>query len=227
MKIATWNIERLAHKKELNQILSTIEQINADVLVLTEYDERVKPNYKEWLYTPTPPDTFYSTRLGYVTYAQTEHRIAIYTNYRIVRQYPTFDKHTSLCVEIKTEEGNLIVYGTIMGVFGNNHFSFRNDLEEQCKDFARLAAYGKNMCICGDFNMSFVDNYYHTKEGRGKVLASMEENQLQLVTEKQKECVDHIAISKKFLFGKQLLVEEWNKDKALSDHCAIAVTFSS
>ena len=40
MKIATWNVERLKHKRSLNEIISVCEQIQADILVLTETDER-------------------------------------------------------------------------------------------------------------------------------------------------------------------------------------------
>ena len=46
MKIATWNIERLKKKKYLPEIISEIEKINADILVLTETDSQILPeNY--------------------------------------------------------------------------------------------------------------------------------------------------------------------------------------
>ncbi|PNH18632.1 hypothetical protein B6K86_08490 [Lachnospiraceae bacterium] len=43
MKIATWNIERLKHKKALAEIMSSIDEIKADILVLTETDQRLHP----------------------------------------------------------------------------------------------------------------------------------------------------------------------------------------
>ena len=46
MKIATWNVERLKKKKYLREILSEIEKINANVLILTETDSQILPeNY--------------------------------------------------------------------------------------------------------------------------------------------------------------------------------------
>ena len=46
MKIATWNVERLKKKKYLPEIISEIEKINADILVLTETDSQILPeNY--------------------------------------------------------------------------------------------------------------------------------------------------------------------------------------
>ena len=46
MKIATWNVERLKNKKYLHEILSEIEKIDADILILTETDSQILPeNY--------------------------------------------------------------------------------------------------------------------------------------------------------------------------------------
>ena len=44
MKIATWNVERLKRKSELDKINSIIDEIDADIFVLTETDERIKPS---------------------------------------------------------------------------------------------------------------------------------------------------------------------------------------
>ena len=58
-----------------------------------------------------------------------------------------YDARTALCVELETERGSLLVYGTIIGIFGNRHPNFKQDLVEQVKDFKRLAGFGKTaMC---------------------------------------------------------------------------------
>ena len=36
MKIATWNVERLKHQTSLDKMISAIEAVQADILVLTE-----------------------------------------------------------------------------------------------------------------------------------------------------------------------------------------------
>ena len=41
MTIATWNLERLKYNREVVEIISILENLNADILVLTEYDEKV------------------------------------------------------------------------------------------------------------------------------------------------------------------------------------------
>ena len=43
MKIGTWNLERLKYYKKTAEITSLLESQNCDILVLTEYDERIKP----------------------------------------------------------------------------------------------------------------------------------------------------------------------------------------
>ena len=45
MKIATWNVERLKHIAALDAIQSICNSLDADILVLTETDERLSPDY--------------------------------------------------------------------------------------------------------------------------------------------------------------------------------------
>ena len=45
MRIATWNVERLKHKNQLDLIHEACIAAEADILVLTETDERVVPAY--------------------------------------------------------------------------------------------------------------------------------------------------------------------------------------
>ena len=76
--IATWNIERLKHKKQINTIISECESLGADILILTETDTSVKPDFKYFFQTEllqgiTEP----------VIYNDTESRVSIFTNYEI------------------------------------------------------------------------------------------------------------------------------------------------
>ena len=41
MRIATWNIERLKHKANIDRVYEEIENAAADILVLTETDSMV------------------------------------------------------------------------------------------------------------------------------------------------------------------------------------------
>lgn len=122
MRIATWNIERLKHKANIGRIYEEIENAAADILVLTETDNSVSIDYEYCYSTPilskTQPDY----------YGKTENRVSIFTNCPCVREYDTFDKRTAICVELDTGESNLLVYGTIIGVFGNREKTFKSDI---------------------------------------------------------------------------------------------------
>lgn len=217
MKIATWNVERLKHQKDLDKIMLACEQLQADILVLTETDHRIHPSFKYCIHTPPPAEI----QPGH--YKDTENRISIYTNYKCVQQHTTYDRYTALCVELETERGNLLVYGTIIGIYGNRHKSFQQDLLKQVDDFRRLSAGQHSLCICGDFNCSFSDNYYFTSWGRNTILQSLEANHIELLTKGACECIDHLAVSEHFTSGSTVHVTEWNSDKRLSDHKGILV----
>lgn len=219
MRIATWNVERLKHMKSLGEIINICNNVRADILILTETDRQIKPDYKFCFHTPLLADE------NSAFYKETENRVSIFTNYPCIRQHATFDAYTSLCVELETERGNLLVYGTIIGIYGNRHPSFQEDLEKQVADLHGLASKGDGLCFSGDYNCSFADNYYFTKDGREILTDSLEKNGLCLLTKAQRECIDHIAISKRFLTTENIQVEEWNVDKRLSDHKGILAEF--
>lgn len=219
MKIATWNIERLKHRNMLGEILNAIDEISADILVLTETDQRINPEYLFCHKTPSAaicqPDI----------YEPTENRVSIYTNYPFIRQYSTYDANTALCIELKTEKGNLIVYGTIIGVYGNRHPSFMPDLMKQMEDLRRISKLDTAICFCGDFNCSFADNYYFTSAGRSAISRTLADCDLTLITEQQPECIDHIALTNGFIEDAEPEIKEWNQSKKLSDHKGITVAF--
>ena len=230
MKIATWNVERLKHQDSLDKILSAINDTQADILVLTETDERIKPNYRYAFHTPqlcaAPSDYHIPGRYkDYAVgdfYKSTENRVSVYTNYPCVNRCETYDKYTAICVELETPAENLLVYGTIVGILGNRDESFNQDLLLQVRDYERLSK-AENFCICGDFNCSFPDNYYFTNFGRKTFSESFADNNITLLTGNQPECTDHIAVSKKFVGETKVNISEWNLDKSLSDHKGIVV----
>lgn len=229
MKIATWNVERLKHIKEKDKLLSEIEKIRADILVLTETDERLHPNYPYCYSTPLLKEI----RPDY--YKETENRVSIYSKYECVKEYHTYDKYTAICIEFETEYGRLAVYGTIIGIFGNREKTFKDDLIKQMEDIRRLSEEGVRLCVTGDYNLTFSDNYYYTKFGRETVLKCFKESRINVMTAHRKECIDHIAIQDDYLYYGKLKpspdnrswkqselvvsnVDEWNMDRTLSDH---------
>jgi len=217
MRIATWNIERLKHKTDIVLLNSMLEELKADILVLTETDNRVAPtNYKFCIQTPK------LTEIQSDNYLESENRITLYTNYEIIRQHETYDRYTSLCVELKTEHRTLIVYGTIIGIYGNRNKNFNADLSQQIHDIEKLSKE-TNFCFIGDYNTSFGDNYYFTHNGRNELNNVFKDCKLNLLTRDIVECIDHIAISENFTTNMEIVIGEWNLDKSLSDHKGIYV----
>ena len=216
MTIATWNVERLKHGAD--KIAEACKAINADILVLTETDERLELPYSH---------CFTTERDKMQLYRETERRVIVYTNYPEIKRYSTYDSTRSLCVGLDTEYGKLLVYGIVIGPFGNRHPSFLEDARSQAKDFELVAQAGMNLCYIGDFNCSFSDNYYFTGKGREVILDTLNKNGLRLVTAEQPECVDHIALTAGMTDGTEMLIEEWKQDKQLSDHKGILVKLSS
>ena len=222
MRIATWNVERLKHKRELENIKSICNDFNADIFVLTETDEQIKLNHKIFFQTPKLSEAPSSYFLPAI-YKNSENRVTIFTNYNPVKIYKTYDKFTVICIELETEFGNLLVYGTIIGISGNRNKNFKQDLLKQIEDFKILSK--KNICIVGDYNLSFADNYYFTNFGRDTLLKNFDKLKIEILTKNCAECIDHIAISKNFLVGRKFSFGEWNLEKNLSDHKGIFVNF--
>ena len=217
MKIGTWYLVRLKHYKKVPEITTLLENQNCDILVLTEYDERIKPKGFEFEIA-----TKNLSELESENYRETEKRVKIFSKYEITKEFETFNSFTSCAAEFKTEIGNLIVYGTIIGIFGNRNQNFKNDLSKQIEDYRKFAET-KNLCIIGDYNISFCDNYYFTNGGRTELNKSFAENEITNLTQNKTETIDHIAISKKFIANSKVEIAEWNCSKELSDHKGISV----
>ena len=78
MKIGTWNIERLKHYKNSNEITYLLEKQNCDILVLTEYDEKIKPKGFEFEIA-----TKCLAQLNSEFYRANEKRVKIFSKYKL------------------------------------------------------------------------------------------------------------------------------------------------
>ena len=215
MRIATWNIDRL--HKSISEIEKQIEIVNADILVLTETDSRLQLKY---------PYSCFSSKLcelDSALYSATESRIAIYSKFPVASQLQTYNSYETLAVEIMSENSRFLIYGIVMGAFGNRRPEFIGEVQNQMRDIERFYYKKKAICVCGDFNLSFSDNYYFTEKGRRTVLEAFSKYELNISTAGQKECIDHIAVSESLLKNHKIIVGEWNHNKKLSDHKGVYV----
>jgi endonuclease/exonuclease/phosphatase family metal-dependent hydrolase len=220
VKIATWNIERPSESsKERNaKIVAALKEIDADILILTETNSLIQPG-EEY-------SSFATTSLGLLDephYKDGENRTTVWSKYPVHRYIKTYDSFTSICVGIRTPLGELNVYGTIIGIYGNRNESFKVDLEMQLADWRRICSMA-DICVAGDLNISFADNYYYTKDGRQKIDACFKQMRVHNLTREIPENIDHIAISESFLKSVARKTKVWNEDKKLSDHIGVCLS---
>jgi endonuclease/exonuclease/phosphatase family metal-dependent hydrolase len=216
MKIATWNIKRpTKNDKRIPLILDILKTVNADILILTETNE--------FLSLDNDYNCFHSTNAKETFYKEGEKRVSIYSKYNSLGHIKTFRDDTSICTILETPLGDLAVYGTIIGIEGNRKPNFEEDLDQQLLDFEKIANEN-NLCISGDFNISFGDNYYFTENGRQKINDSFAKLDLKNLTSEISQNIDHIALTKNFITGKSITFDTWNLDKTLSDHIGVSIT---
>ena len=217
MKILTWNLERPTSKTP--QILDVLAQYDADILVLTETDQKVNLGPMYQLVGTKPLVEGYDG----IPYRKSENRVSIWSKFEIVEKLVTYDAHTSVCCSIKTRMGSLIVYGTIIGVFGGTNPRFKAELDSQLQELGKLSE-GKSICFIGDYNITFSGRAYPSHEARRKVNAFFERYSFINTTAQLADGVDHIAIGRDFIEGCSLSLNTWNHDKSLSDHVGVCLT---
>ena len=220
MKILNFNVERLLNKLKVEPIMQIIESYKADIVILTETNsEKIKLNSSYFCQHSAPLSKNHDD-VDY--YRNGENRVSIYSKYPIIRKIYTSDEFTSLAVQVETNFGNLIIYGTIIGVFGYSadKCRFIKDFENQAIDFENIFK-NNNVCLVGDFNISMTGRAYPSKEYRDKLNKIIDEYKLDDSTGAIENNVDHILISKKFIGNLKLKVEKFNADKKLSDHIGI------
>jgi hypothetical protein len=132
MKLSLWNLMRPNSKTvSRNSIfLDKLTSINPDIIILTETNSIINPvkHYNSISTTPLPE--LYEN----IQYQPGENRVTIYSKYPILKQIPTADSYSSVCAEIATPYGPLIIYGTIIGSLGGLLDPFKSDLEKQTAD---------------------------------------------------------------------------------------------
>jgi len=217
VKIITWNLERPTEKslKKNTAIIEQLKKLDADIVILTETNKCIDlSNEYHYLHTTEPTGN----------YAKGEVRSTIISKYPFLEEYATYDLATSVCSSIETPLGVIIVYGTIVGIYGNREASFTPDLEKQIQDWNSLAKKG-DLCIAGDLNMSFSDNIYYTKKGREMFLDAFEKLGLRNITAELPNNIDHIVISSDLIKNQTISYTTWF-DRALSDHQGVMISIS-
>lgn len=234
LRIATWNLERptLNGWKKNPGINEKIREIDADIWILTETNASIIPSSSRF------------PQAGYVSLAslptkELSHKLgesctAIWSRYGIRQAIRTFEIDNSVCAEIDTPLGQILVYGTILTYAndkGPNNKSKKWDehrkaiAEHNNKDWMPITkAFPRHaLCIAGDFNISFCDNYYSAEANRNDLLGVLEALDMKNLTAEVKENIDHIVVSHSLIADCKTSVSKWNDNKELSDHIGVCV----
>jgi endonuclease/exonuclease/phosphatase family metal-dependent hydrolase len=238
LRIATWNLERptLNGWKKNPRITEKIREVDADIWILTETNASIVPSSSRF------------PQVGYVSIAslptkELAHKLgesctAIWSRFGIKQVINTFEIDTAACAEIVTPLGPMLIYGTILTYAndkGANNKSKKWEEHRKAiadhadKDWKRLAAEfpDHSMCIAGDLNISFGDNYYFTELNRQDLLGVFKSLDMANLTADVKQNIDHIVVSKSLIEGCTVKTSTWNEDKQLSDHIGICVEIAS
>lgn len=223
MKIINFNIERLLILSKLKQVIELIKTYDADIIVLTETNSTLIDLGENYFAQHSKPLSKNQDNVNF--YREGENRVSIYSKYPIKSKIQTTDEFTSLAIELETTFGKLVLYGTIVGIFGYSRDKerFVKDFNEQESDFNKIFT-NENVCLVGDLNISLSGWIYPSKEYRENLNNIINQFDLDKSTGNLDDNIDHILISKKFINNREIQIEQFNVDKKLSDHIGIFLT---
>jgi endonuclease/exonuclease/phosphatase family metal-dependent hydrolase len=233
LRIATWNLERpkINGWKRNPQIEEKIHEIDADIWILTETNASIVPSSKRFPQVGYVPLASLPTKE--LPHTLGESCTAIWSRYGIRQAVKTFEIDTAVCAEIETPLGLMLVYGTILTYAddkGPNNKSkkwveHQKAIADHNRDWTRIAAVfpQHTLCIAGDFNTSFCDNYYAAEGNRNDLLAVFQTLGMRNLTAEVEQNIDHIVMSHSMIKASPFVVTTWNQDKKLSDHIGVCV----
>ncbi len=224
MRILNWNLRRptQASFRRNDAFHQQIAALHPDIVILTETNAAIHPGpaYESAATLPLPA--------GHdgIQYAHGENRASIFSRYPITAVMPTADPYTSVGATIATPYGPLLMYATIIGVFGGKGTRFNEDFDACCSDLSSLQSRG-NLCVVGDFNVAFSGYPYPSKAAVLHTRRAFEEAGLRILTAAHEDVPDHIACSEGFLDSVRVETCIIPSPTWLSDHAAVYAHLSA
>lgn len=203
LRIATWNVQRpeSGDDARLPQLAHRLRSMDADIWILTETHQSLSPGLEyRAAFTRQMRGKFH---LG-------ECRTAIWSRLPIAKTIATHDPETAVCVEVTTDNGAILVYGTVIpyhqaGVGQRTYRSGGVDvtgmqpwqlhyesIDRHLHDLMSISQRHPDHPICfgGDFNQSRDGRkwgggrqWYGTEEGRRRMTDCLNRMGLHCVTE--------------------------------------------
>ena len=241
MRIATWNLERPSGRRlsRGERISKVMESVAADIWVLTETVENVRPHgMTQGFWSATPE------RIGH----STERWVAIWTRYTDVVQLDVSDPIRSAAVRVRRNgRRDLVIFGTVLpwigsawqGISAKEGAAFQAAVETQAADWCRFARLkDADLVVAGDLNQDFNDrHYYGSKRNRHILSAALDRAGLRVASgyphdpvrahAPSRASIDHICVPETGSHWKRTSPLSWPQtpapDPSLSDHFGLAL----
>lgn len=232
MRIATWNLERPRLQGWIKnpRIIDKINEVNADLWILTETNASIVPSDEYFSVATLPVQNYHSLGENFTT---------IWTKLRLIRKIQTFDPEFAVCVEIESPIGPMIIYGTIITYAndrGPNNNSkrwqeHRKSILKHSEDWQRIRSKfpDHHFIVGGDFNQSRDGSgWYEDAESVQLLTNALKQSSLVCVTEektklKNRASIDHICISKGLTADFSVWEGTTDDNQKMSDHNGVLV----
>lgn len=222
MKILSWNIKRpKIGEKRSEEIKKIINYFDADLIFLTETNSAINFLNFNKIETKEFPKLYNG-----IEFNSGENKTTIFSKYKIKKIIKTYDEFSSVCAEIESELGNIIIYGSIIGFTGGRNEFFEKDFVQQKIDLKNLNKES-NLCFSGDLNISFSGYPYPSKKVQNEMLKFCESLNLEILTKDIQNSAIHIILSKEFLENKSVNISEKQIENRISDHNLIFAEISN
>lgn len=242
LRIATWNLERpkLNGQTKNSRRLEKIREVDADLWVLTETNSTITLDGYASL-ASEGQHGYHSTGENFAT---------IWSRWPICRRLPTFDAFFTVCAEVNSPAGPMVVFGTIITYANDRGLNgtarrweeHRKSIEAHAADWDRLRKEFPDhlFCVAGDFNQSRDrSGWYEDAESVKKLTSALDRSSLLCVTEddmrakgllQSRASIDHVCLSQS-LATQVVAVGAWEgttvDGRRMSDHNGIVVDINT
>ena len=237
VKIATWNVAYGVSPTRNARIRQTMAGIDADVWVLTETHDMLRPpSGSNWEGVTSEQRPRQAKQV-----VDDSRWVTIWSRLPVLeRLSPAYDpKRTAAVVE--TPFGKLLVFGTVLPWYQDMGRTVMHEFARQATDWQELSSSRGNMpvCVAGDYNVNLGGpHYYGSRESQDAVEAAMTLNKMTVLTNFERTgaaqlggfgLIDHISVSNQ-LATHSNKPQVWQRQNVqgepMSDHCGVAVTFT-
>ncbi len=238
VKIATWNVAYGVSPTRNARISQTMADVDADVWVLTETHDMLRPpSGGNWECVTSEQRPRQAKQV-----VHDSRWVAIWSRLPVLeRLSPAYDPKRTAAAVVETPIGKLLVFGTVLPWYQDVGRTVKDEFAKQATDWHKLSSSRGDIpvCVAGDYNVNLGGpHYYGSRESQDAVEATMTLNKMSVLTNFERTgaaqlgsfgLIDHISVSNKLARHSnrpQVWQRQNGRGEPMSDHCGVAVTFT-